>query len=863
MWGNYTTFTDTAADARNRVLFSLSATHFDEVAEIPHSDRNLKLVSLASVGWDLTSGVLSWDAPLNFDNPWTTGYSQIAIGNAVLSTDGDRLYIDLARDATGTTVVGTTVRAKASAATDRYTKNRVFVALRDQGVIYLFDGTRIEDGQTVQIGSTPPPNGSITYQKYSTATGGNADADALLFLNKFFRDYVMEDETDYWTPDIIERNTSLATITYATSTGIITYTGTMDLSEAETLFNAGVPLYIILRNMDIIANPVHNLEPILGVNDSAGTVTIAKGMGALGLGAAHIWNGAIGKNGMVVTNDDLDQFEYDPDGVNPGRISGPGATNLRWKFSQEQVFDGCVFVDSSGKEYPIIDRDVSGNGDWLTIPPGLRDVDDSVPTTKYQGSIKTAHNPLGINLSDAKCLYGQEFVPVDYHGPREEKYSESIIRGWSTLGFGEDITNLECRTIRPYDKRVHLWVEPLQRNDGNGEINRATNATFDYGEANVRFVQISAVCTGVALVVSRGVDSGIQNYGANLDGRLGVGNVFFGSVDSDNLYGVVQGRYEVVTIPNLMRLYQGPHDVWIEVDPETKIRGVILVNHNIGTYSGHVLECPGTVVKKAGVVVKSLPSMAEIPAAPTYDKGRRLVRYLNSSGTLAWASSEVKSISESVDINSNPTVSNVNTDNWRIGDIIMFINPTTQRRWMHRVTAKGVGTLTITPAAGFTATTTAYYYGHGFQAYTEATAMLVREFEEAVFHANMAEFAAGPNLSDNRSCIGRPAVRHTNNITVRMNDAAHGVVGSGTANTPTVEAGGGVDLTILGDTIRIWFVGTGLSIMRNTTNGTVDVTVDGVVLPALDLSTSAADHDTDDGGTYICGDAGCYHNGCI
>jgi hypothetical protein len=807
------------------------------------------MVSLATISWDEPSGLLSWDAPLNFDNPWTSGYSQIAIGNATLGTDGDRLYADLARDATGTTVVGTTVRAKASAASDRYTKNRVFVALRDQGVIYLWDGTRIEDGQSVQIGSTPPPDGSITYQKFSTATGG-ADSDPLLYLNKFLRDYVSEDDTDYWTPDIVVRNTGLATIAYTSATGVIQYTGTIDLTPAETLFNAGVPLYVILRNLHQSSSTANSREAVLGINATAKTVTIAKGLGVLVLGGANIWNGAIGQNGMVVSNAGLTSFTYDPDGTNPGRVTYSAGMG----FASPQVQPGFLFVDSSGNKFPI--TSVSGAGDWVTIPPGLRTVDDSAPTESSHGSIITNHNPLEINLSDAKCLYGAEFIPIDFHGPREEKYSERLQRYWSTVGFGDKLMDVECRTIRPFDKRVHLWVHPANRTADMGGTMIFTSATMDYGRSETKYVQVTGVFTGVALIVSRSVDSGSVSWDAKIDGESVGATLWSTPVDYDNMYGLEQGRYDIITTGELTRLYQGPHNVVFEVDETTRIRGVLLVNHNLGTNTDKVLDCPGTVIKKGGVVAKTAASLVSLPAAPTYDKGRRLVRYLNSSGALAWAESLVRNYSETVDINSTATVSNVNTDEWRVGDIIMFINSTTQRRWLHRVTAKGAGTLTISPAAGFTATTTAYYYGHGFQDDADTLAYMDREYEEAVYQANMAEFAAcGSGLTDSRSCIGRPGTRKTNYVAVRANDSAHGVVAFGTANNPTQEAGGGLKLDVILDGIRIWFVGTGLAIMRKTSAESVQVYVDGVSLPDMARNdVTGYDHDTDDGGTYICGD---------
>jgi hypothetical protein len=263
----------------------------------------------------------------------------------------------MSRGAAGTTdltVAGSTlfVRAKADAANDESDPDVLALAVRNGNTIYMWEGTRIEDTQTVQIGSTPPPDGSVTYEKLADS--------ATEFHNRFFRDYVDPNNSGV-TNDTVFRNTLLATWSYTKATGVVAYTGLNpgDLDTVKALFDAGVPLQLVRFSVEHNSSTDgHTFEEILAVDDIALTVTISPGFETANAGGGvSLWDGAIVRGNTVLTNDNLVSFTYDRNGSNPGRIM----YNTGLDFSQQQVVQGMVFVDNAGNKWPILARDRRGS----------------------------------------------------------------------------------------------------------------------------------------------------------------------------------------------------------------------------------------------------------------------------------------------------------------------------------------------------------------------------------------------------------------------------------------------------------------------------------------------------------------------
>lgn len=831
--------------------------------EYPHSDKNMRLVSDANFQWHATTGILEWDNTFYLDLPWTTGYQSVAAGNATLDTDGDRLYLDFDRTLTGVTPTTCSVRNKASAASDVFTKNRVFIAVRYGDVLYMYDGTRIEDGQNIKIGSTPPPDGSVTYQKYTTASP-LSDADPLGYLNQVFRDHasVIENTDEFgWKNDTLFRNTDNATFTYTAATGVIQFSGlsASALVVAEAAHDAGIPLTIMLINTEwqpgTAGKGAYTREAVLDVDDATDTVTIAKGLDVTA-GSGSRWNGAIVRGNMVVSNDNLVSFTYTAQGTNRGRITF--ASNML--FTSYQVVPGYVFVDSSGNKFMILDMDTSGNGAWVDISVGLRSVDTSAPSTKYNGSIRTNDNPYSRSLADLRSVYGGEFIPIDGYAEPDCLQDDQLLRAYHTdAGVVFNFNDWQRRFIAPHDPRVRVWCKPEQRYSNAEEISDA-KGYLNVDTQGVWWVEFTGVCTGVALALT-GDPTASASMSAYIDGEHAVYSTMnVNGKDCDNTYILEINRYELIACNRLMRLPQGVHHIMFKLPSlqlaNLVVRGLYVVNSPLT--ANKFMDCPGLLVKSGGLVYKEDPvGMQALPTAPTYDKGRRVIRYVNSATTFTWAETQVKTFTDEGDLTATSgTIANVgDASQWRIGDILMAINVTTGTRYLHRITAVGGSSLTILPVAGFTlADAPLYFYGRGYTAMGAGVDLTnYREYEEAAFHAVIQEFAASGPLYTGKGAAGFPGQRKTT-VGIRLSDCSTALLASGSSSI-NVDIGGGILLDVTGAVMRIWFVGTGLSIQRDESVGTCALKVDGLSCGNMVVNTGTpVDYDTDPGGTYICGD---------
>ena len=834
---------DNSGVAGNKVL-SFADTNYQGFLEHANSDRNLKLVSDGNISWDAATGVLTWDAALYFDNPWTTGYSEVAAGNATLGTDGDRLVIDIDRSATGAAAVSTAVVTKAGTATNAYQQDRVFVAIRYGDVIYLFDGTRIEDSQTVQVGTTPPPDGSVTYDKLAPS--------AVAFHNQFFRDYVSLDSSVDWENAVIVRNTDLRTMTYTTATGVIQYSGAIDLSSVR------VGDMVVLAHSHESVTDCWTREEIYEVDDLNNRITISTGLGSLVTGSASIWNGAIVRGDMVADNYSLSTLSYDKTN---GRITFTPGIN----FKAYQVSVGYVFVDTNGKKYLIQDRDISGNGDWVDIGIGRRDVGTGVPTETWQGSIRVNNNPHNIKTADLRVSSGMEFIPIDWFGQREDVDGEdlSIFDGSE---YGKQIVFPE-----PRDERVRVCLQ-MQGRSSDRQSPGYSSGTPDKTsiqamEQNFDFVDVTAVCTGAALVVEHIglVSSALPVY---VDGEaLTYYSRFSGSEQCNNTYSPLRHFHgNLVTQFFLTRIPLGVHNIrWVipktlsagYVNP-VAVRGIILFT-TPGADDNVVVHSPGTLIRAGEVVEFSDPVIAELPSSTeSWNKGGRVVRYIDSTNSYAWSNEWVRGFTDTGTTASGPDIVSVaNPTQWRVGDLMLLINGTT--RYIHVVTVISGTTITVSPNVAFTqAGATLYYYGH--VPYDSANDYYDRPAEEVAAQFMLSEFACGGPANDHRG----PAVfiftdTRTVPIGVRLSDLSTLLeADSGWANQnadgtlANIEPRDWLEWPDNG-TLRIRFIGTGLALtVIGTTN--LGIRIDGMSTDAAVLQSSATRKNDRTGGTYIVGE---------
>ncbi len=822
-------------DPANRVMFSNNDEDLPQVAEHHNEDRNLRLMSDASITWTLSTGKLEWDDVLRFDIPWQNlGYTEIAVGDDTLSTDGDRLFVDIDRDASGVVVAGTTVRAKASAVSDRFEKDRVNIAIRFGDAIYMYDGTRIEDGQTVQLGATPPSDGSVTYQKLASAiTGTGINTDPLAFMNKFLRDYIAPIDNTGWNDEFVFTNAGEVSFTYTAATGVVLYSGLTagTLDAAEALINAGVPLWIMFRNTAYAggAGALHK-EEVISINSAASTVTVRRGL-TVTVGSAGNWNGSIGRGAITVDNAILATLSYDADGTNPGRVTF--STGL--DFSSNQVRSGYVFRDSAGNKFRIVDADGSGNGDWVRIQGGLRDVDTTSPTLSEHGAIYENNNPFDLSLADMRVLPDAEFIPIDAPGeiaPPQRRMQVS--------NFGDEFpspkVNRQRRFTIPFDERVTVLAErgyPHLEDNGSllGDPDSAGMNQFSYGNLGGSVYEITCVCTGVMLVTNGVGDSTpTPSGGVTIDGEH-VGNEFvLDDNDLVNAYESLHNNYEPLiwdgnTHIRTLRLPQGIHTFQFyihdegSVDEHRGIKGFVILNDppkNEGD-DELITESPGCVVQKGGVRTFSDPSRTTLPSnAATWDKGGRTVRYVDKTGTRKWTSRFVNSFfdsgtasSASADISAVGTISQ-----WRVGDILL-IRTSAGDKFLSSILSIAASVITMRDTYPLTEAVTLHYYGKSyntefFTAGNFRSTAHLRQEEEIVQHLpTIMEFAGPGELEQSRVFHGRHNITNSNVRGVKLSDCQTGLLATGVSRWLE---GGVVRLETVSDEFKIGFVGTGIAL---------------------------------------------------
>jgi hypothetical protein len=851
--------TDNSANLTNRVLQMASPSNTFETVEHINNDRNLCLQSLANIAWNATTGVLSWDDTITIDLPTETGTNTIAAGSVTLANDGQRAYIRLVRTSAGATAVAVLTKLKALAADLIRDQHALLLAVRKDSVIYLWDGTRIEHGQSVKLGSTPPPDGSVTYVKLA--------ADAVEYHNEFFRDYVVIDpeNNNLFTNDVIFRNTGLTVIAYNAATGEIQYNVGDDLSDVRVGDKV-----MLINNANASSPGCLTFEEIFAASDVTKRVTIAKGLTVV-IGLITVWNGAIFRGNKVFTNDGLLNYTYDtlidPMVANPGRITFAANTG----FSQYQVLPGYVFVDDNGNKWKILQRDITGNGRWIEVAPGLRlysetgdtrdlaDCPAGVVSSRMSGSIETDNNPQNAAIADCRVLSGAEFIPIDNCAEPDEYGEDWNWRKRTTSG-----GDLVRHNIHPYDPRVKMWKSPQYISFAEIPPNGQEYACISYSDGGIEF---TGVCTGIALILSSGTVAPVVSS-VHIDGALwsNLGIPAFDTETLNNVYSYSQHKYQV--IPIISRLPQDVHNIHIiniVGAGSLGIRGILILNQfNDDSALQYVYDTPGKVVRSGDVVSLTQQHAQNLPVNPaTYKKGGRIIRYVNSSNVRAWASSWVRSITNTGTwTNIGVTVSNVsNIDVWRVGDLIKLIDPVTGAVNIRRIVDRNIGANTMdldsNPTFGVGAATNFHYYGHVYTPPITVGGLPrprhYRTEEEIAFRCPITEFAAAHTLNINRGACGLNSPARIPPIGVRLSDASTALSASaGMLNTTT---GGRLATALNSMTIRLYFIGTGLSmIIKNASANDTQITLRVDNCAAGTIYLTANDISDDPGGTYLCGD---------
>jgi hypothetical protein len=798
--------------------------NFLGINEYPHSDKNLKLVSDANFSWSSTTGILSWDDVLTFDLPWTTGYNEIAVGGATLSTDGDRLYVDIDRTSTGTDSVSVVVRNKALANNDAFYKNRFFIALRDGDVVYLYDGTRVEDGQTIRLGQTA----SQTIDVY----------------NNFYRDYVVVDDNVGFDNQVVVMLDGIITYSYATSTGVVQYSDTVDLSNVQ------IGDFIILR--DVNYNPgttgAYTFEEILDFDNVSDTVTIAKGLD-FSFVSAHRWNGAVCRGNKVCSNYNQVTFSYDADGTNPGRITYSAGLG----FSSNQVRVGYIFIDSAGEKHLIIDRDATGNGDWVTIRPDSKTVDTSTPTSVNHGSIELNNNPRNLPMADLKTLYGAEFVPIQGLG-KEDNNDDRLLNRINSV-----VDNAPYRSYFsvPYDPRVRLLayssISKVNLSVVTPEEDIAKYKCYEPHHGGY-YVEITAFCSGI-IIVSNTADV-INNAPIYLDGEELSTALFKGDFEADNSYAAVVNRHELLVtnqdgtsdsqlFTRLFRLPTGIHNIIVNNGFEPFITGFYVIHHphrddkNLVCY-----ENPGKAIREGDLISYSQALNVSIPSSTeSIDKGGKVLRYIDNDGIRKWATNYVPGYSSTGTFNGTTTVTSVsNINQWNVGDIILIINLGTTTKYLRVISAvdRSGSILTLDSNAPVSTTQSFYYYGRCLAGSTGVSGLVGstdRPNETVAESFKLLDFCKPGLLSSQRSAVsdtsGFVAAR-TLGIGVRLNDGLTGIQSTEAATFYSTNGYYSIEFEGTGNYIIITFVGTGLSIgiQSDVTGGPVTVTLDGYTILA-------------------------------
>jgi hypothetical protein len=837
-------------------VFSTGHWFAGNAQSFPDHDKNLRLASEANITFNSTTGEVAWDDHILFVMPWINqSYNRINVSSSPQTLEEEEmLIVAIDRDIATTTTADVpfifTININGRAG-EAFKQNDFVLAFRKDNVVYLWDGTRVESGQTVKLGATPPPDGSVSHVKLAD--------EVIEFHNAFFRNFVSEEGSDEWENKILLETPGA--FTYTAATGIVQYPASTDLSEVRV---GDVVLFI---NTDYdptsAGQRAFTREPIVAVNNGADNVTIAVGLDPT-IGSTSRWNGAIARGNKVTQNNVSTPitYTYAPAGANPGRVSFSG----NFSFTQYQVRPGYVFIDTSGQRWTIIARDTSGSGSWIEIHPGLTSFDDGTPTSVDHGSIETNNNPYNEKLADMRVVAGAEFIPIHGSGvPDMESDFPILSADPITLNNASGISPKYYPL--PHDKRVRIRQEDAPVDTSFSALAPYSAHNINPGDAytptnnDAGFVEFVGVCTGLVPVYSAGGSSSTTPFidiwidGEKIEDQMTVTNVEYLNTyggDDHHVYRLACGEEKTA---RLLRMGYGIHHVRISVPANGGIKGVYVINHlPDGTKTPKAINTPGTAYIRGKKLTTTELVKSDVPITPGsgWLKGGRNVRYYDKSETLKWATRFIRNFTDTGNTNGTANINSVgDIDQWRVGDLLMIVSPT-NAKVIRRITSIGGTTITVDSTISFTSGVTLNYYGRTFNGEQRTTAPTdlygshAREEEEVAVRLSIPSFSCGGQILSNRG--GGRASTNTAVYGVYLSDGSTFM--SGSTNLQT-SGNAGIGIGGAGEHVRFGFIGTGLSLWGSMGTGDIPITVDGFPAGNLNMAT---DERVDDDAIFIVGE---------
>ncbi len=627
--------------ARANFLLQITAVQGDE-------DRNLILSSDGTVSWDLATSTLSWSADIDLLLPYQVGGRnriRVTESPAVLA-DGDVLFISMFRGATGAVNIAPAVKAAADLDELRNETNgdTLIIARRFNETLYFFGGTLLEDGQTLGLGTNPPPDNSVTRDKMTDSAWEYVN----LFADDFFEDSPTQDF-----PNVLAfRNSGTASFTYTIGTGVIQYGSSVDLSS-------------VLAGDTFLTNDGDRFR-VLSVDDGSNNLTLDTGL-VVSTTATGDFDGAVVRGNIVLRNSGLSTFAYSD---STGVIQYGSTVDL------SHVSVGYLFRDSGDNLFEI--GVVNDGGNSITLATDLV-VDNTPPTADTEGSIETNNNPRNLPLNDLRMPIGLEEIIWTH---------EVFDRGVSAK-----YVQYQASQVPPKWWRYFEWEDRrVATKDLQGVLNNEQGLTQDSfsvprdnpdNGCNVRSIELTAYMTDAIFSITEEAGGSLfPTFRVKVDGKeltgsglpSGMGTLVNQPTGGTDHRPIAQG----LTTAHAIRLPAGVHTVEIfdtkgfadSEWPTIPVARVWLLAQPIDQV-GQFFDTPGRYWKAAKS--RDLAYDSTISSAPVSTRGGRIVRFIPDSDptTRLWSNTAIPIFSTPGDTNSNTTISSVSdTTGFKEGDLI-------------------------------------------------------------------------------------------------------------------------------------------------------------------------------------------------
>ncbi|MCG8432489.1 MAG: hypothetical protein MJA83_00485 [Gammaproteobacteria bacterium] len=557
------------------------------------------------------------------------------------------------------------------------------VAARIGDRVFFRDGTVVLDGQSIELGTSPPPDNSVTRAKMTDS--------AWEYVNTFARDYFDTSPVQDFSNSMPFINSGSASLTYTSATGVMQYGAAVDLSNVQ--------------RGDAFLDSNGERWPILAVDDGSDNITLPAGL-TVGTTVTGVFDGAIARGNAAFRNTGLVAVTY---------TETTGVIQYASPVDLDHISPGYLFVDGGGTKYLITAVNDAGNN--VTVLSGITDFDNTV-STELDGSIETNNNPRGLALNDMRPAFGlEELVWTEFTVPRSnppvfksesaDHYEEMLSdRRLSRGRFGVSLSDSTLTSITGA-RVIGPTFKPGTRSP-NRLIDIVTNADF---------VEFTVFCSGIMLATTSSDVTGASEdpaewevaatTGITVDGRP----LTPGGAKATGFHRKGNGFANLGQRPRgisslafeFIHLAPGVHTFRFEATagqstvPATRI----WVFNRLFNGDTQAIEQPGRLWRAAKAHDHAQSLSDAIPAIGS--RGGRLVRYIPDSNpdTKAWAASSVPEFETTGDVNSNTTISNVaSTSGLAVGDLIRVEGASIELHVIADIPAPN--TITTVTAVGFT-----------------------------------------------------------------------------------------------------------------------------------------------------------------